>query len=402
MNIQNIALGAMATMMVACAQPTQNNNEKCCGDKASCSERIGLCCKAFGEATVDGKTVKLYTLKNDSTKMVAQLTNLGAKLVTLYTPDKEGKLGDVVCGYATAAEYAECDNKAGKGESFFGATIGRYGNRISEGKFTIDGVEYQVDQNERTNSLHGGHRGYYSQVFDANQIDEKTIEFTYKSADGEMGYPGNLDVKVTYTLCDCGSIKIAYEATTDKPTVVNLTNHSFFNLAGEGDSTICDEQIQIIANQITPVDRRLIPTGEFMDVENTPFDLRELTVIGDKINEEHEQIKLGGGFDHNWVLSGEADETTGLRVAAKVVDPQSGRIMTVLTNEPGIQFYAGNFMNGTQKGKTGVMYPYRSALCLETQHFPDSPNHDNFPSTLVRPGETYTSICVYKFETVAE
>lgn len=389
MKLQKLAFGAIAAAMVAaCAQPAK---EECCN-------KIGLCCKQFGEAVVNGDTVKLFTLRNDSTGMVAQLTNIGAKLVSLYTADKNGEMGDVVCGYATAAEYAACDNAAGKGEPFYGATIGRYGNRIAAGKFSIDGVEYQIDVNENgKNSLHGGHLGYYSVMFKANQIDNKTIEFTYTSPDGEMGYPGNLDVKVTYTLCDCGSIKIAYEATTDKPTVVNLTNHSFFNLAGEGDTTICDEQIQIFADNITPVDGDLIPTGEFMPVENTPFDLRELTVIGDKINEEHEQIKLGGGFDHNWVLSSEINEETGLRVAAKVVDPQSGRVMTVLTNEPGIQFYAGNFMNGSQVGKCGKPAPYRSALCLETQHFPDSPNHDNFPSTVLRPGEKYTSVCVYKF-----
>ncbi|MCQ2204431.1 MAG: galactose mutarotase [Bacteroidales bacterium] len=395
MKVQKIALGAMAAMLVACAQPAQKECNEGCNDK------VGLCAKSFGEAVVNGDTVKLFTLRNDSTGMVAQFTNIGAKLVSLYVADKDGNLGDVVCGYATAAEYAACDNAAGKGEPFYGATIGRYGNRIAGGKFSIDGTEYQIDVNENgVNSLHGGHLGYYSVVFNANKVDDKTIEFTYKSADGEMGYPGNLDVKVTYSLCDCGSIKIAYEATTDKPTVVNLTNHSFFNLAGEGDTTIVDEQIQILADQITPVDKNLIPTGEFMNVEGTPFDLRELTVIGDKINEDHEQIKLGGGFDHNWVLSSEINPETGLRTAAKVVDPQSGRVMTVLTNEPGIQFYAGNFMNGSQTGKCGKPAPYRSALCLETQHFPDSPNHANFPSTVLRPGETYNSVCVYKFEVV--
>lgn len=388
MKLQILSLCAIAAaMLVACAQPA----------KEECPKKLGLCPKAFGETTVNGKTVQLYTLHNDSTGMVAQFTNLGAKLVSLYVPDRDGNFADVVCGYATAAEYAACDNKEGKGEPFFGATIGRYGNRIAEGKFSIDGVDYQIDVNEKNRSLHGGSRGFYSVVFDAKQVDDKTIEFTYRSADGEMGYPGNLDVKLTYKLTCCGALKLEYEATTDKPTVVNLTHHSFFNLAGEGDSTICDEQIQIFADNITPVDADLIPTGELMPVEGTPFDLRQPVVIADGIDADHEQIKLGGGYDHNWVLSSEADSVSGLRKAAKVIDPQSGRTMTVLTTEPGIQFYAGNFMNATQKGKTGVLYPYRSALCLETQHFPDSPNHSNFPSTILRPGETYSHVCIYKF-----
>ncbi|MBR6251130.1 MAG: galactose mutarotase [Bacteroidales bacterium] len=389
MKFQNLTLSAMAALLVACAQQPAKEE--------SCQKHLGLCCKSFGSAVVDGDSVRLYTLHNDSTGMVAQFTNLGAKLVTLYTPDRNGDFADVVCGYATAAEYAACDNKAGKGEPFFGATIGRYGNRIAAGKFSIDGVEYQTEVNEINRTLHGGSKGFFSVMFKANKIDDQTIEFTYKSADGEMGFPGNLDMKLTYKLTNCGALKLVYEATTDKPTVVNLTHHSFFNLAGEGDSTICDEQIEIYADNITPVDKNLIPTGELMPVEGTPFDLRNATVIGEGIKGEHEQLKLAGGYDHNWVLSSEPD-SCGLRKAARVFDPQSGRVMTVYTTEPGIQFYAGNFMNSTQTGKTGVKYPYRSALCLETQHFPDSPNHDNFPSTILRPGETYNHVCVYKFD----
>lgn len=364
---------------------------------AALNEKLGLCPKTFGEATVDGKSVKLYTLKNEKTGMVAQLINHGAKLVTLYVPDAKGEFADVVLGYSTLAEYLACDNAKGVGEPFFGATIGRYGNRIGKGKFSIDGVEYQVEVNENQNSLHGGTQGFYAKAFDANQIDDKTIEFTYTSADGEMGYPGNLTMKLTYTLCDCGSLKLIYSATTDKPTLCNLTHHSFFNLSGEGNPTICDEKIQIFADSITPVDNALIPTGEIMPVDGTPFDLRKLTVIGDGIDANHEQIKLGGGYDHNWVLS-EKPDAEGLRKAALVVDDKSGRTMTVLTTEPSMQFYAGNFLNGTQKGKSGVMYARRSALCLETQHYPDSPNHANFPSTVLRPGETYHHVCIYKFD----
>lgn len=390
MKIKNLTFGAIAAvLLVACAQPAKKE-EGCC-------KKLGLCPKAFGEATVDGKTVKLFTLRNDSTGFVAQFTNLGAKVVSLYTPDRNGNFDDVVFGYATAAEYAECDNATGKGEPFFGATVGRYGNRIAGGKFTIDGTEYQVDVNEKNRSLHGGSKGLYSVVYDANQVNNTTIEFTYHSADGEMGYPGNLDVKVTYTLTNCGALKIEYAATTDKPTVVNLTNHSYFNIGGETDSTILDEKLQILADNITPIDADFIPTGELLPVEGTPFDFRQPTTIGDSINSNHEQVTLAGGFDHNWVLSAEPDSVSGLRKAAVVTDPQSGRVLTVLTTEPGVQFYAGNFLNSTIKGKGGVLYPYRSALCLETQHFPDSPNHDNFPSTVLRPGETYSHVCVYKF-----
>ncbi|MBP5364946.1 MAG: galactose mutarotase [Bacteroidales bacterium] len=371
-----------------------------CSKKAETTEatqQIGLTAEQFGTAQVDGKDVKLFTLKNKN-GMVAQVTNQGAKLVTLYAPDKDGNFADVVLGYPTAAEYAACKNGTpGVGEPFFGATIGRYGNRIAGGKFTIDGVEYQTDLNEAgVKTLHGGHLGYFAVMFDANQISDSAIEFTYLSPDGEMGFPGNLNVKLVYSLEDDNSIKITYEATTDKPTVVNLTNHSFFNLAGEGAETIYDHVLKINADNITPVDELLIPTGELMPVAGTAFDFNTPRAIGDSIDANHEQIKLGGGYDHNYVISGEADEN-GLREIAVVKHPASGRVMTVISNEPGVQFYAGNFLNNTQKGISGKTYPRRSALCLETQHFPDSPNHDNFPSTVLRPGETYNSVCIYKF-----
>lgn len=320
-------------------------------------------------------------------------------MVTLCVPDAKGEIGDVVFGYATAKEYAECDNATGKGEPFFGATIGRYGNRIAGGKLTIDGTDYQLSQNENGNCLHGGNRGFYSQVFSAEQKGDTAITFSRLSPDGEMGFPGNLNVKVTYTLTSGNAIRIDYEATTDKPTVVNLTNHSFFNLAGESDTTINDETIQIFADCITPVDESLIPTGELMPVEGTPFDFRNGRVIGDSLDSNHAQIKLGNGYDHNFVLSSPVD-ANGLRKAAVVTDPQSGRIMTVLTSEPGLQFYAGNFINSTQTGKCGHKYPFRSALCLETQHFPNSPNVASFPSTRLNPGEKYSHTCVYQFSTV--
>lgn len=379
----------MAAALVAC-QPQQKAEQQ--------PAQVGLSPEAFGTATVDGQEVKLFTLKN-ANGCVAQFTNIGAKMVSLFVPDAQGQLGDVVFGYATAAEYAACDNAAGKGEPFFGATIGRYGNRVDNGKFSLDGTEYQICQNEGTNSLHGGNRGFYSQMFEATQHGDSAITFSRVSPDGEMGYPGNLNVSVTYTLTPCNAIKIAYEATTDKPTIVNLTNHSFFNIGGEADTTINDETIQIFADNITPVNDKLIPTGELMPVEGTPFDFRTPRVIGDSLSCEHPQLKLGYGYDHNFVLSSEV-EANGLRKAAVVTDPTSGRVMTVLTTEPGVQFYAGNFINSTQMGKCGHKYPYRSALCLETQHFPNSPNIESFPSTRLNPGETYRHICVYAFSTV--
>lgn len=384
------AAAAISALAFAACQPAQQT-----------AKPLGLTAEGFGTDTVDGKAISLYTLRN-ANGAVAQFTNLGAKLVSLYMPDAEGKMADVVLGYATAAQYAECDNAAGKGEPFFGATIGRYGNRIAGGKFSIDGTEYQLCQNENGNSLHGGNRGFYSQVFDATLHGDTAITFSRVSPDGEMGYPGNLDVAVTYTLTDSNSVVISYKATTDKPTVINLTNHSFFNLAGEGDSTINDESIRIWADAITPVDGSLIPTGELMPVEGTPFDFRSGRVIGDSLASEHPQIKLGNGYDHNFVLNSEVLPCCGLRKAAIVTDPQSGRVMTVLTSEPGVQFYAGNFINSTQTGKCGHKYPFRSALCLETQHFPNSPNVESFPSTRLNPGETYKHTCVYAFSTVAK
>lgn len=390
MNYIKIIIPALAIALTACQQPQQ---QKPCAGKCA-----GVCPKRFGTAQVDGQEIRLFTLRN-ANGCKAQFTNLGAKMVSLCVPDAKGEIGDIVFGYATAKEYAECDNATGKGEPFFGATIGRYGNRIAGGKLNIDGTEYQLSQNENGNCLHGGSRGFYSQVFTAEQKGDTAITFSRISPDGEMGFPGNLDVNVTYTLTSDNSIEISYEATTDKSTVVNLTNHSFFNLAGEADTTINDETIQIFADNITPVDETLIPTGELMPVDGTPFDFRSGRIIGDSLTSQHSQIKLGNGYDHNFVLSSPVEEN-GLRKAAVVTDHQSGRVMTVYTTEPGLQFYAGNFINSTQTGKCGHKYPFRSALCLETQHFPNSPNEPSFPSTRLNPGERYTHVCIYKFSTV--
>ena len=337
---------------------------------------------------VDGKPTALYVLTNQQ-GAEACVTNWGGRLVSVMVPDKNGKLTDVVLGYDNIDQYvANPDNN-------YGGLIGRYGNRIANAKFTLDGAEYNLPQNNNGHCLHGGPKGYHAVVWDAKQIDNQTLELTYLSPDGEAGFPGNLSVKVTYQLTNDNAVDIRYEATTDKATVVNLTNHSYFNLSGVPGSQIVDHQIMIDADTFTAVDETLIPTGVFEPVEGTPMDLRQLVTVGDDIDNPYQQLVYGGGYDHNWVLNNGGDIT---KVAAKVVSPTSGIVMEVYTNEPGIQFYAGNMMaKDGDKGKLGVVYPVRGALCLETQHYPDSPNQPNFPSVVVRPGETYQSACIYKF-----
>ena len=335
----------------------------------------------------DGKPVDLYTLKNSS-GMVVQITNYGAKVVSIFTPDKNGDFGDVVTGFESADDYFNTS------ESYFGATIGRYGNRIGNAQFTINDSIYNLAKNNGENALHGGVKGFFAVVWDANQIDDKTLELSYLSPDMEEGYPGNLDVKVVFTLTDDNTLKIEYYATTDKATPVNLTNHSFFNLEGDGSGDIKDQIMQINADYYTPVDGGLIPTGELATVEGTPMDFRTPTAIGSRIDADFEQLKIGNGYDHNWVIN---PSESGLNFAAKVVAPVSGRTLEVYTNEPGIQFYGGNFLDGTVTGKGGKVYTFRSSFCLETQHFPDSPNKPQFPSTILEPGQKYYSICEYKF-----
>ena len=337
---------------------------------------------------VDGKPTALYVLTNQQ-GAEACVTNWGGRLVSVMVPDKNGKLTDVVLGYDNIDQYvANPDNN-------YGGLIGRYGNRIANAKFTLDGAEYNLPQNNNGHCLHGGPKGYHAVVWDAKQLDNQTLELTYLSPDGEAGFPGNLSVKVTYKLTDDNAVDIRYEATTDKATVVNLTNHSYFNLSGVPGSQIVDHQIMIDADTFTAVDETLIPTGVLEPVEGTPMDLRQLVTVGKDIDNPYQQLVYGGGYDHNWVLNNGGDIT---KVAAKVVSPTSGIVMEVYTNEPGIQFYAGNMMaKEGDKGKLGVVYPVRGALCLETQHYPDSPNQPSFPSVVVRPGETYKSECIYKF-----
>ena len=340
----------------------------------------------FGK-TSDGTPVEIYTLKDG--KIEARIMTYGAIVVSLRVPDKTGKVDDVVLGCNSVEEYE-------KQTAHFGGIVGRYANRIAHGTFQLDGQTYHIPKNDGDNALHGGTRGFDKVVWQAKPIPDG-VEFTYVSKDGEQGFPGNLTTHVRYTL-NKNALRIEYSATTDKDTVVNLTNHSYFNLAGQGISNILDEVLTIDASRMTPVDANLIPTGELKPVEGTPFDFRKPYVVGERINADNEQLKLGKGYDHNFVL----DHSSGdLAEAAKVYEPTTGRTLRVLTTEPGLQFYTGNFLDGSVTGKEGRVYNRRFALCLETQHFPDSPNHPSFPSTELKPGQTFHSITVYEFGTAS-
>lgn len=336
--------------------------------------------------------IEIFTLKNsDGIKIL--ITNYGGRVMNIFTPDKSGHFDDIVLGYDEPEDYMKSNEK------YFGALIGRYGNRIGKAYFSIDGISYIVGKNEGENCLHGGNKGFHNVIWDANQIGDQTLELKYFSEDMEEGFPGNLSVKVIYSLTDQNELKIEYFATTDKTTFVNLTHHSFFNLTGNPKKTINNHLLQIPADFFTPVDNRLIPTGEIAAVKGTPFDFRKPKPVAKDIDADNEQLKFGKGYDHNWVLD-KAGKNKDIRVAARVLEPESGRIMNVYTNEPGIQFYGGNFLSGKDIGKGNIPYQYRTAFCLETQHFPDSPNKDSFPPTLLRPKEEYYSICIYRFGTI--
>jgi hypothetical protein len=344
----------------------------------------------FGQMP-DDRLVRLFTIVNRNNVKV-QITNFGGKVVSLAVPDRAGTFADVVLGYATLPEWLA-------GNPYFGALIGRYGNRIAGGAFTLDGTSHSLARNNGPNALHGGPGGFHNVLWDAVEVatdDGRGVELTYVSKDGEEGYPGTLKAVVTYTLNNRNELEIAYRATTDKPTVVNLTHHSFFNLRGAGNGDILGHRLTINASRFTPVDATLIPTGEQRPVAGTPFDFRAPHAIGERIGASDTQLSYGKGYDHNFVLDGTAGE---LRLAAVVVEPESGRRMEVLTTEPGVQFYAGNFLDGSDKGKKGIAYGFRAAFCLEAQHFPDSPNQPTFPSTVLRPGERYTQRTVYRFTT---
>ena len=343
------------------------------------------------ETILDGKEVTLYTLKNADLTM--QVTNFGARVVSLWTPDKNGNYEDIVLGYDNIDKYIN-----NPGERFLGAVVGPYANRIAGGTYTICDETYTFPQNNNGQTLHGGLKGLDMVVWDVFAADDSTLVLSYTHPDGQDGMPGNLEIFMTYTLTSSNEFKVEYLAQTDKPTHVNLSHHSFFNLKGEGNGTINDHILYINGSKTTPVNEVLIPTGDISDVTGTPFDFRKAKAIGTDLYVENEQLKNGSGYDHNWVLDRQTPDL--LEMAASVLEPASGRFMEVWTDQPAIQFYGGNFFDGTTDGKYGKALRYRESIALETQKYPDSPNHPHFPSTLLKPGEDYTHICMYRFSTV--
>ncbi len=385
---------AMAMIVLPSCQETSGGScckaDKSCGAKMACKAGVkGVTKKPFGKAP-NGTPVSLYTIDNGK-GVSADVTNYGGLMVNLYIPDRNGKSENVMLGFDDLAGY--------KDSPYFGALIGRYGNRIAKGKFTLDGKEYTLAVNNGENALHGGLVGFDKVVWDATPIEKDNVvglKLHYVSKDMEEGYPGNLDVTVKYLINDKNELIFDYEATTDKATPVNLTQHNYYNFNG-GKSDILGHVLMLNADNTTPVDEGLIPTGVIAPVKGTPFDFTTPTAIGKRVNADNEQIKFGGGYDHNWVLN--KKKAGKMSLAADVYDPATGRGMKVFTDQPAIQFYCGNFLDGTLKGHNGLVYGHRYGLCLETQHYPDSPNHANFPSTILRPGEVYKTKTVQKFYT---
>lgn len=341
------------------------------------------------ETKLDDKPIALYTLDSGN-GLTVQVTNYGLRVVSIWTPDRDGNYADVAIGYENIDRYLN-----NKGERFMGCIVGRYANRIAKGQFELDGTTYQLPINNNGQTLHGGLRGLDMLAWDVQEVTSNSIRFSYISPDGDEGFPGNLTLDVKYTLTPDNGLKMEYTATTDKPTVVNLSNHSFFNLKGDGGGTITDHILTINAGKTTPVDSVLIPTGELAPVDGTPFDFRTPTAIGERINADDTQLKNGLGYDHNWAL--DRKSAGDVELAVTLYEPVSGRVMEVYTDQPGVQFYSGNFFNGTGSSKSGKPIGYREALALETQKFPDSPNHPHFPSTRLNPGEVYKQTCIYKF-----
>lgn len=338
------------------------------------------------ETTVDGKEVALYTLVKPN-GAEACITNYGGRIVSLMVPDKDGNFRDVVLGHDSIADYINIDGN-------FGALIGRYGNRINQGRFALNGEEYQLPQNNYGHCLHGGPKGFHHAVWKVENVTDSTLHLSLFSPDGEYGFPGNVNVDVIYTLRNDNAINIAYSASTDAPTILNLTNHSYFNLSGDPSKDILAETLWMDADGYTPIDSTFMTTGEILAVKDTPFDFSTATPIGARINSDNEQLRNGLGYDHNMVLNKMRNVNEPVAILA---DNESGIKMEMFTTEPGIQFYAGNFLDGTVKGKKGIAYPQRSAVCLESQHYPDSPNKSQWPSVIVNPGDTYTSNCTYRF-----
>jgi aldose 1-epimerase len=351
--------------------------------------KAGVQQQPFG--THDGRPVSVYTLTN-SHGVEVRAMNYGGIILSIRVPDRKGEFADVVLGHETLEGYIP-------NPPYFGAIVGRYANRIANGTFTLDGKTYTLPKNDGPNTLHGGTTRTFNQVvWDAEPLKGKTgVAFSYLSKDGDDGFPGNLKVKVTYTLTDANALIIDYEATTDKATPINVSQHSYFNLKGEGNGDILDHEIMINADRFTPVDKNLIPTGELRPVKGTPFDFTKPTKIGAHINDDYEQLVLGHGYDHNFVIKRQGDSVRDLDLAARVYEPTTGRVLEVSTTQPGVQFYTGNFLDGSITGKHGHVYKHRYGFCLETQHFPDSPNHPDFPNTILRPGETFHEKTIFKF-----
>jgi aldose 1-epimerase len=356
--------------------------------QAATKHKPGVQEKPFG--TQAGRPVTLYTLTN-SKGVEVDTMNYGGIILSIRVPDRKGQFADIVLGHETLEGYVP-------NPPYIGAVVGRYANRIANGTFILDGKTYTLPKNDGPNTLHGGtDRTFNKVVWDGEALKGKTaVTYTYLSKDGDDGFPGNAKIRVTYTLTNENELVIDYEATTDKATVINLSQHSYFNLAGEGTGDILSHEIMLNADRFTPVDKNLIPTGELRPVKGTPMDFTASTKIGSRIDDSYDQLVLGHGYDHNWVINRKGD---GLTLAARVYEPTSGRVMEVSTTQPGVQFYTGNFLDGTVTGKQGHVYKHRYGLCLETQHFPDSPNHPDFPSTVLKPGETFKAKTVFKFST---
>ncbi|HKK44875.1 MAG TPA: aldose epimerase family protein [Balneolaceae bacterium] len=366
------AVGTLSILVAGCAKGNKDTKQQ--------KQKTELSKQKFGQLE-DGRQVELYTLTNGN-KMEVQITNYGARVTNIRTPDRDGQMGSVVLGFDSLKKYRPV-------KTYFGAIIGRYANRIANAKFSIDGKEYTLPANDGDNTLHGGTRGFESQLWNANPMDNGSLKLSYLSKDGEEGFPGNVHVNVTYTLTQDNELKIEYEATTDKATPINLTNHSYFNLSGHPDQTVMDQELKINADHYTPVNDELIPTGEIASVKGTPFDFTEFHTVGSRFD----QTK--GGYDHNFVLN--RTESDSLFHAATVYSPSSGREMKVFTTQPGVQFYSGNFLDGSLVGQNGYHFVQHGALCLETQHYPNSPNQSNFPNTILKPGQTYHQVTVYQF-----
>jgi aldose 1-epimerase len=383
-----------ATVGATCSsspQPPAQSASSSASPAARDTRSLSMNRSAFGSLP-DGQAVEAFTFTNANGMEVKAIT-LGGIITSLQVPDRAGARGDVVLGYDTLQGYLDKS-------PFFGTIVGRYGNRIGKGRFTLDGKTYTLPANNGENHLHGGPQGFDKKVWKAEPFERDGavgVVFTHTSPDGDMGYPGTLQAKVTYTLTNDNTLRFDYEATTDKATPVNLTQHTYFNLAGAGNGDVLGHEIEIQADRYTPVDKGLIPTGELASVEGTPFDFRTATAIGARIDADHPQIALGGGYDHNMVFTGTAG--SGLAKVVRVYEPTSGRTMEVSTTQPGTQFYTGNFLDGTITGKRGKVYAKRSGFCLETQHFPDSPNKPQFPSAILKPGDTYKESTAYTFGT---